>query len=167
MNYVQSDRWQKELKDVEFVESDELVFHLMDEIDRLTLVDLRSPEEFKAAHLPFAVNIPFDSLANGAWRNLLKPSRKETIFYAANGEDAARGLILSRRLGDNKNARALAGGFDQFKTKYLTDALPEAATTPSLANFYRHAQAEMKRLLAKESAKPVVPKKKRRVQGGC
>ncbi|MES1204642.1 MAG: rhodanese-like domain-containing protein [Pseudomonadota bacterium] len=61
------------------------------------LVDVRSPREFAAAHLPGAVNIPVGDLAERLRE--LEPAETEIVLYCRSGMRSARAATLLRSHG--------------------------------------------------------------------
>jgi phage shock protein E len=52
------------------------------------LVDVRTPEEFEAKHLPGAINIPVEDLDK---RRAELPKEKDVVLYCRSGSRSARG----------------------------------------------------------------------------
>lgn len=61
------------------------------------LVDVRSPEEFAAGHLPGAVNIPVQELAERTTE--LHPTSTPVILYCRSGARSSRAARLLGRAG--------------------------------------------------------------------
>jgi rhodanese-related sulfurtransferase len=79
-------------------------------VERPFVVDVRTPDEFSAGHLPDAVNIPVDDL-----RSRLDefPRDRETAVYCQMGQ---RGYIATRILRqDGIPAANVGGGYKTFK----------------------------------------------------
>jgi rhodanese-related sulfurtransferase len=75
--------------------------------DKLTIIDVRSPEEFAEKHIPGAINIPLAELENRS-----KELSKERTIITACGKGGGRseqGAELLKQLGFN-NANYLCGG---------------------------------------------------------
>lgn len=68
-----------------------------EQLRQAMVVDVRSPEEFKAGHFPGAVNIPLDQIASVAPK--LKIERQQIVVYCRSGRrsDAAKKQL--RELG--------------------------------------------------------------------
>ena len=61
------------------------------------LIDVRTPNEFSAAHLPDARNIPLDRLM--AKPQQAGPKEKPVVLYCASGMRSARAASVLRRAG--------------------------------------------------------------------
>jgi rhodanese-related sulfurtransferase len=72
------------------------------------LVDVRSPDEYRAGHVPGAVNIPLDDLESGA--ELLPADHDQPVVTVCNrGNISVRGMLILKSLGYG-NVRSLSGG---------------------------------------------------------
>lgn len=96
---------------VKYISSDELRKQLVGESDKRILIDVRNSADFRAGHLPGAVNIFLDELE--ANRKKL-PSRGEIILYDNNGVSAFKGSVRLFDLGFF-NVFALSNGLDDWK----------------------------------------------------
>ncbi|HUL60706.1 MAG TPA: rhodanese-like domain-containing protein [Anaeromyxobacteraceae bacterium] len=61
------------------------------------LVDVRTPEEFAAGHLPRAVNVPYDEIAERIAE--IGPPATPVVVYCRSGRRAARAAEALRGLG--------------------------------------------------------------------
>jgi phage shock protein E len=62
------------------------------------LVDVRTPEEFAAGHLPGAVNLPVDALEGRAAAELA-PTDAPVVVYCRSGKRSARAAAVLGKLG--------------------------------------------------------------------
>lgn len=85
---------------------------------KVTIVDVRSADEFKAGHLKQSRNIPLDQL--GARLGELDKSAPVLVVCAA-GARAARGASQLRRAGFD-NVYVLGGGFAEWQSQGLPTA---------------------------------------------
>lgn len=85
---------------------------------KVSIVDVRTPEEFKGGHLPKSLNIPLDQLAARAGE-LGKTS--PVLVVCAVGARAARGAAQLRRAGFDK-VYVLDGGFNEWQSQGLPTA---------------------------------------------
>lgn len=75
--------------------------------DKLTIIDVRCPEEYAAKHIPGAINFPLNELENRT-----KVLSKQTIIITACGKGGGRseqGAALLKQMGFI-NANFLCGG---------------------------------------------------------
>lgn len=75
--------------------------------DNAVLVDVRTPEEFEAAHIPHAINIPVDTIRARIWE---LDKTKNIYLYCLGGQ---RGYLAQRILKQHgyQNVSNLSGGF--------------------------------------------------------
>jgi phage shock protein E len=78
----------------------------------LTLVDVRSLEEFAAGHVPGAINIPLDQLST---RLTELRSQDEVVVYCLSGVRAAQAIDLLRGR-DFKRVEHLTGDFADWQS---------------------------------------------------
>lgn len=76
-------------------------------IGRVTLVDVREPEEHAEGHLPQCKLIPLGELASRAEAELKKDDA--IVLYCAHGVRSMHALLLLKKLGF-KNLKSLKGG---------------------------------------------------------
>jgi rhodanese-related sulfurtransferase len=87
------------------------------------LVDLRSPQEFAAYHIPRAENVPLTSLTD---HPLLR--NESIVLYSEGGIHSAQAWFLLKAR-DYKGVYILRGGLDEWKEKILFPR-PEVNPTP-------------------------------------
>lgn len=70
--------------------------------EKLTVVDVREPDEFRSGHIPGAVNVPLSQLESGAKK--LEPEA-ETVLICRSGSRSATAFHRLKRMGftDLKN----------------------------------------------------------------
>ena len=82
--------------------------------DQLTIIDVRSPEEFAEIHIPGAINIPLNELESRS--NELS---KQAIIITACGKGggrSAQGAALLKQLGFTNAAYLCRGTFGWYET---------------------------------------------------
>ncbi|HHE47117.1 MAG TPA: sulfurtransferase [Bacteroidetes bacterium] len=168
LNTVEN-HWQDAGQKIKKMDKDELAMMLINDENRLLLVDVRSAGEFEQSHIPLAVNIPFGKLTDVQWRNLLKDRRKTNIFYATDTETALKAALLSVELGDNGDVRILDEGFDVFNREILTFDVsnPHEKLSVDLEQFRRDARLKLEELAARAGGTTVQVKEVRKIKGGC
>ena len=99
---------------------DELVSRLKE--GSVTLLDVRPPEEFKAGHLPGAVNIPLKDLENHL---AALPEGREVIAYCRGTWCVLSFEAVAKLRGKGRAARRLEEGFPEWKAAGLpVEGLP-------------------------------------------
>jgi len=162
------ERWQDHCEVVRPMAAEELADLLVKRDARLLLVDLRGEDAFHADHIPGAVNIPFESLSEPRWRELLGAETRTKVFYGEDVETAGRACVMSSALGDGGQVRLLAGGMEAFRALLDEGAGYRPPNERYRAEaFYGNLGAELEKLRAEEKPREIVPPKRRKVQGGC
>ncbi len=163
----------KYMKDAEAmaVEPDQLAMEIVNNYYKWNIIDVRSPEEYKAWHLPLSINIPLDSIQNREWEPYLKQKFKKNIFYSDDLSKTKEAFALAEVLGKAENY-ILDGTAKQFRAMFFNPINPGPDATKEqmdLYNFRRKSGIQMKELmksLERFHSKPKV-RKLRKVQGGC
>jgi rhodanese-related sulfurtransferase len=153
------------------LDADKLAFEIVNNYYKWNIIDVRSPEAYKAGHIPLAVNIPLDSMMNREWEPLLKQTHKKNIFYSDDIHQAQKAYSISIVIGD-ANAYILENTAGEFMTAFFEPELPQANASKDLMNLYNfriESAVKMKELaksLERFHTKPKVIKL-RKVKGGC
>jgi rhodanese-related sulfurtransferase len=87
---------------------------------RFFIIDLRSPELYRKAHVPGAVSLPLEDLSQKRLQDLGLTKDKPVVLYDTSESAARKGKVLLEVLGFS-DLRILAGGF----THWLEDRQPE------------------------------------------
>ncbi len=152
------------------VPADKLAVEIINNYYRINIIDLRTPEAFKAYHLPFAMNIPIEKLSDLQWKKILSQKHKTNYFYADKLADAERGYLLACNLGEADNF-FLSESATTFQKMFNEIVLPGSNATKNemnVYNFRKKAASDMAALVEalKNSTQPVVAKVSR-IKGGC
>lgn len=152
------------------VSPDKLANEIVNNYYKINIIDVRSPEAFKAYHLPMAVNIAIDKMTLREWKTIFDQKHKTNYFYADNQQDAKRAYLWAGQLGDADNY-ILSETAVNFK-KMFTDLVAPAATASKkehdVYNFRKKAAEDMAILVEahKNSSAPVAAKATK-IKGGC
>jgi rhodanese-related sulfurtransferase len=76
--------------------SKEELFELMENKEKFTLVEVLAEEDYASGHLPFAINIPVDKIADAASR--LLPDTNELIVVYCSGFSCTASTGATRAL---------------------------------------------------------------------
>lgn len=113
---------------------------LMEEKDKVMLIDTRTPDEFSFGTIPGAINIPLDELRE----HLAEiPADKPVVLFCAVG---LRGYLAQRILIGRgyRNTRNLIGGYKTYSTAITPVPKPSLATMPPLSVAARPLAASAK-----------------------
>ncbi len=153
------------------IEPDQLAMEIINNYYKWNIIDVRSPAEFKAWHLPLAINIPLDSMQNREWEPYLMQRFKKNIFYSDEASETEKAFALAEVMGKSDNY-ILDGTARQFKKMFFTPVPPGPDASKDevdLYHFRKRSGIQMKELtrsLERFNSKPKV-RKLRKVQGGC
>jgi hypothetical protein len=131
---------------------------------------VRSPEAFKAYHLPFAINIPIEKMSDREWGKILDQKHKANYFYADDLQIAKKGYLTAGYMGKANNC-ILIESPEKFKKMFSDLVPPESGaskTEVNIYNFRQKAATDMKLLVEalKNSTEPVIAKTTK-IKGGC
>lgn len=152
------------------VPADKLANEIVNNYYRINIIDVRSPEAFKAYHLPFAINIPVDKMKDRQWSEILNQKHKVNYFYADDQQLAKRGYLKAGFLGKAENYILIESSSD-FK-KLFSELVPPGSDASikeiNTYNFRLKAATDMKMLVEalKNSTEPVLAKTTK-IKGGC
>lgn len=152
------------------IPADKLASEIVNNYYRINIIDVRSPEAFKAYHLPFAINIPIDKMSDREWRKILDQKHKANYFYADDLQIAQKGYLTAGYMGKANNY-ILIESPEKFK-KMFSDLVPPepgaSKTEVNIYNFRQNAATDMKMLIEalKNSTEPVIVKTTK-IKGGC
>jgi rhodanese-related sulfurtransferase len=152
------------------VPTDKLANEIVNNYYRINIIDVRSPEAFKAYHLPFAINIPFEKMSERQWIKILDQKHKVNYFYADDQQLAKQGYLKAGFLGNAENY-ILVESPSKFKDLFsnLVPPGPDASKNEvNIYNFRQKAANDMKTLVEalKNSSEPVIAKTTK-IKGGC
>lgn len=152
------------------IPADKLANEIVNNYYRINIIDVRTPEDFKAYHLPFAINIPVDKLDDRQWKNILDQKHKTNYFYADDLQIARKSILMAEYLGKADNFLLTESSLNFRKMFYelevpWTDASKKEV---NIYNFRKKAASDMKMLVdaLKNSTEPVVVKTTK-IKGGC
>jgi rhodanese-related sulfurtransferase len=98
---------------VPFLTPDQVARSVVSGDTSILLVDIRDPEQYLAAHIPGAVNIPFGDLCNPDWSGYLDDPRVRAVFYANGDVLASEAWMLCMQKGYT-NAGIMKGGMNEW-----------------------------------------------------
>lgn len=84
---------------------------------RRVFVDVRTPEEFTAGHLPGAINLPLTDLER-SWPQLQPYSRRQIVLYCRSGHRAGLALDVLKRHGFEHAVNG--GGYEALRQRLPT-----------------------------------------------
>jgi rhodanese-related sulfurtransferase len=150
--------------------ADKLAGEISNNHYRINIIDVRSPEEYKAYHIPLAINIPLAEIMDRKWERIFKQQIKSNYFYADNDTTVKKACLLAKHVGKSENF-ILHESASEFRALFQDPKMPGVDAGKNEFNIYHFrakASHDMKNL--EESLKnlnqPVVQKAVV-VKGGC
>jgi rhodanese-related sulfurtransferase len=153
---------------------DQVARFVVSEDSSVQIIDLRSPEEFRAENIPGSVNIPYDKMLDSDQGNILNNGKTRNIFYSNGDFDANYALAIARGLKYN-NAYVMKGGLNEwFHTVMNSSFSGERISARENALFETRTRA--KKLFAEMNSLPDSLKMKyinskhlaaKKLDGGC
>ncbi|MCK5280601.1 MAG: YeeE/YedE family protein [Cyclobacteriaceae bacterium] len=153
------------------LDPDKLAFEIVHNYYKWNVIDVRSPEAYKAWHLPLSINIPLDSMLNREWETYFKQTHKKNIFYSDDMGQTKKAFVLSQVIG-KADDHILNGTSGEFRTMFFEPQRPQADASKDMVDLYNFRKKsgiqmnDLSKSLERFHSKPKV-RKPRKVQGGC
>ncbi|UMB54907.1 YeeE/YedE family protein [Lutibacter sp. A64] len=152
------------------VDSDALAFEIANNYYKINVIDVRSPEEYEAYHLPMAINIPFEELGNREWHKVFTQNLKANYFYADDESLVRKTYVWASYLGNSENF-ILTENSKTFKEKFSTDIkMPNEDLKSEMQIYNYRKDLIIKMNILTESLKNLsapIKVKEVKIQGGC
>ena len=97
------------------------------EEDRVVLLDVREPDEYRHEHIRQAVNLPLSSFAG---QNVDCPEGKEIVLHCQSGNRSMQAARMMAEKGHAAPLYSLAGGIQDWKKAGLKTISSENAVLP-------------------------------------
>ena len=150
--------------------ADKLSSEIVNKYYALNVIDVRSPEEFEAYHLPLAVNIPFDQMMERQYEPIFKQRLKTNVFYADSDTLVRMACLKARYIGKSENF-ILKESPGEFRQMFFEAEPPPSDASKSQLELYtfRNINAEKMNDLvdALKNIGAPVKREKVTIQGGC
>jgi len=165
LSSFEDENWINSVEKLNSIDSDKLAINIIQRNPKLRIIDVRPSEDFRLAHIPSSVNIPFENLTDFEWRELLNATDYDIVILGTNTEEGQKATILVEALGYTSSYFVLEGGFPEFRNTYFANSsLTKDAT---VSEFRKNTAKILKQMLQNENT-PSVPREKRvKVSGGC
>jgi rhodanese-related sulfurtransferase len=157
-----------------FFTVDQVARFIVSEDSSVQIIDVRSPEEFKAENIPGSINLPYKQLLDIDPATLLNNGKSKNIFYSNGDYDANYAVTITRGL-NLKNTFVMKGGLNEwFNTVMNSTFTGDRITARENALFETRAKAktlfnEMNSLPDSLKLKFIQSKQlaKKKLDGGC
>ncbi len=166
-----SDPVNLEAAEAKSLDADKMAFEIVNNYYKWNIIDVRSPEAYKASHLPLSINIPLDSMLNREWETYFKQKHKKNVFYSDDINKTKKAFALSQVLGRTDDY-ILNGTNSEFQKMFFSPQKPLEDAGKDMVNLYNFRlksgiqMIDLAKSLERFHSKPKV-RKPRKVQGGC
>ena len=152
------------------IPADKLAYEIVNNYYALNIIDVRTPEEYEAWHLPLAVNIPFEQMMDRQYEPVFRQRLRENIFYADNDTLVRMACLKAKYIGRSENMilKESAAEFRQMFFELEEPGSNVSKTELQTWNFRNTTARQMENLV--NSLKNVGAPVKREVvsvKGGC
>ncbi len=154
---------------INYIDSDELAFRLMDKDNRIQILDFRTSKEFDKFKLPNSTLITIDNLFEKEPNQILRIKGIERIVVASNEKEAIKTAVILSETG-YKSIRVLKGGLEEFSNEILNfkkTGEPKNKIEADKFRFRTLAASVLPKLIEENKKSGPVEKKQKRVIGGC
>ncbi|MCX6161998.1 MAG: YeeE/YedE thiosulfate transporter family protein [Ignavibacteriae bacterium] len=149
---------------------DELAFRIIDDDQKIQIIDFRTPEQFKELNLPNSVNLSTESMFTKDATQMLLTNHKKRVFLADDEVTEKRAAFIAEKLGFDE-IYIVPGGLNSFKDNILNFKPPEKIGSKQESDTYAFREKASKIIpgIIEENKLKQTPKKKetKRTLGGC
>lgn len=153
---------------------DQVARFIVAEDSTVQIIDLRSPDEFRAANIPGSINIPYNTLIDRKPGSILNNGKAKNIFYSNGDLNSNYALSIARGL-NIKNTYAMKGGMNEWYNTIMNSSFTgEKITARENAMFETRTRA--KKMFSEMNSLPDSLKAKffktkhlaaKKLDGGC
>lgn len=150
--------------------ADEFAFRIIDEDNKLVIIDLRAKEQYSQLSFPNSINLNMENLFGKDGAKTFSRKNAEYVFIADTEELEVKAAFIASELGYDK-IFILSEGLNGFKDKIINFRMPENIITRQDADSYRFRDKASKlipEIIKANKEKGTQQKKEsKRVLGGC
>ena len=92
---------------------DQVARFIISEDSSVQIIDLRTPEEFRAANIPGSINVPYGKLLDNDPGSIINNGKTRNIFYSNGDFDSNYALAIARGL-NLRNTYVMKGGLNEW-----------------------------------------------------
>jgi rhodanese-related sulfurtransferase len=152
------------------ISADKLASEMVSNYYQLNIIDVRSPEEFEAYHLPLAINIPFEQLMERQYEPIFRQKVRNNIFYADSDTLVRMACLKAKFIGKSENLILKESSAEFRKMFFELEEPPVGALKNEIDtyNFRKQSAANMESLVnALKNIGAPVKREVVAVKGGC
>jgi rhodanese-related sulfurtransferase len=125
----------KSVSEDSYFSVDQVARFVNNEDSTILIIDLRSPEQFKACNIPGSINIPFSDILNPLWEQTLNQKNVRIIFYGNGDQTANYAWTIATGMGYPNNYVMKGGLNEWFESVMLSQFSGEKITPAENARF--------------------------------
>ncbi len=152
------------------IPADKLAYEIVNNYYSLNIIDVRSPEEFEAFHLPMAINIPFDQIMERQYEPVFRQRIKTNVFYADSDTLVRMACLKAKHIGKSENL-IMKESAKEFRQMFyeLEEPKPGSLKTDLQTYHFRSTTAQKMDDLVSSLKNTGAPVKREvvTVRGGC
>jgi rhodanese-related sulfurtransferase len=152
------------------IPADKLANNIVNNFYSLNIIDVRSPEEYEAWHIPMAINIPFEELLERQNMQIFKQKIRTNIFYADNDTLVKMACLKAKFAGKSDNM-ILQESAQEFRNMFFEPEEPIPFADKNQISLYNFRIEAARQMTEMENAmkKRMAPVKREviTVRGGC
>lgn len=148
---------------------DEFAYRLMDEDNKMQVIDFRTSDEYQKFSLPKSALFTLDNLFEKEPNKVLTLRHRINVIVA-NDELTERKIAITAQELGYTNLRILLGGLDEFRKQIINFQMPYEPRNKMEADQFRFrskASREIPVLIQQNKTAGPVKKTQKRVVGGC
>ena len=152
------------------IPADKLAYEIVNNYYSLNIIDVRSPEEFEAFHLPMAINIPFDQIMERQYEPVFRQRIKTNVFYADSDTLVRMACLKAKHIGKSENLIMKESAMEFRQMFYeLEEPMPGSLKTDLQTYHFRSTTAQKMDDLVSSLKNTGAPVKREvvTVRGGC
>ena len=157
-----------------YLSPDQVARSVVSEDKDIQLIDLRTPDEYRAFNIPGSVNIPYNQFLDHDPENILKNGKSKTIFYSNGDLYSNYALVIARGLNFS-NTYVMKGGLNEWFNVIMNSTFSGEKISPRENALYE-TRLRARKLFTQINSLPDSLKQKfvesqhlavRKLDGGC
>jgi len=152
------------------IPADKLANDMVNNFYAINIIDVRTPEEYNAWHLPMAINIPFEQMLERHNIPIFNQKLRTNIFYA-DDDTLVRMACLKAKFAGKSDNMILRESAQEFRKMFFEPETPLPGSNKNLITLYNFRVQTARQMTEMENAmkKRMAPVKREvvTVRGGC
>lgn len=125
---------------------DQVAKFIVSEDSSIQIIDLRSPEEFRAVNIPGSINLPYGKFLDTDPGSILNDGKSRNIFYSDGDINSNYALAIARGL-NFKNTYVMKGGMNEWFSTVMNSSFSGDRITARKMPCLKQEQGQKKCLM--------------------